>query len=777
MATGTISEQISQQQTQISALSALVQGTRDPGKFYAITGSNVVFGCKVTQGYSATDMVLALEGAASGDSAHLNPDLQVVPTRPEEYSNIALVYGETFLMPDRNVLSLQEASLIVSTAPGTGYHRYDLVYIYVGTSGYSIGIAAGTAVLNASTPTDPTLAVGTLVLARVHVESNVTGIANSKITDLRNFSGRLQGSTGPTGPAGTNGVDGSVWRSGSGIPSNSLGVDNDFYLDVSTDDVYKRVAGVYVLQVNIKGSAGATGAAGSVWRDGAGVPSNALGVNGDYYLNATNGDVYFKATGTYSVVANIKGATGATGAAGTNGTNGTNGADGADGADGISSGFKYLWSTDTTSTDPTSGFIKVNNASFASVTNIYISETEGNSVSIASEIASWDDSTNTVKGTVKIYKASAPANMVVLDISGTITDNGTWDTVPVTYVTSNGSFSSSDVLYIEFSRAGNKGADGAGSGTVTSVSVVSANGLAGTVATATSTPAITLSTTVTGLLKGNGTAISSATANTDYLSPPSGTALLKAGSGGALANAANWTDYTPNQWVGTAGGTANALTLTPTLAITSYVAGQTYKFVASANNTTAVTIAISGLSALSTTMGSVALPVGGLISGNMYIATVEASLTSIRVSPVDCASVNGDTFNGNIDMQGNKIIQPVLNKEGSDRTTSTISAGVLNIDFQYGFIDVSLNAAITSITQSNNISTSTIGQCSVLTFTADGTARAVTWPAGNGTSTLLFTWPGGTAPTLTSTNGKRDRFLLVPVSAFLVDAYVLGQNS
>jgi hypothetical protein len=53
---------------------------------------------------------------------------------------------------------------------------------------------------------------------------------------------------------------------------------------------------------------------------------------------------------------------------------------------------------------------------------------------------------------------------------------------------------------------------GGGSGTVTSVSIVSANGLAGTVATATSTPAITLSTSITGILQGNGTAISAATA-------------------------------------------------------------------------------------------------------------------------------------------------------------------------------------------------------------------------------------------------------------------------
>ena len=51
-----------------------------------------------------------------------------------------------------------------------------------------------------------------------------------------------------------------------------------------------------------------------------------------------------------------------------------------------------------------------------------------------------------------------------------------------------------------------------GSGTVTSVSVVTANGFAGTVANATTTPAITISTTITSpVLAGNGTAISAAT--------------------------------------------------------------------------------------------------------------------------------------------------------------------------------------------------------------------------------------------------------------------------
>jgi hypothetical protein len=64
-----------------------------------------------------------------------------------------------------------------------------------------------------------------------------------------------------------------------------------------------------------------------------------------------------------------------------------------------------------------------------------------------------------------------------------------------------------------------------GSGTVTNLSVVSANGFAGTVATPTTTPAITLSTTITGVLKGDGTAMSAAVANVDYV--PLSTVLTK----------------------------------------------------------------------------------------------------------------------------------------------------------------------------------------------------------------------------------------------------------
>jgi hypothetical protein len=116
---------------------------------------------------------------------------------------------------------------------------------------------------------------------------------------------------------------------GSGNPSSGTGIDGDFYINTTTNTLFgPKVGGLWPTGVSLVGPTGATGAAGSAWRSAAGVPSNGLGVNGDYYLNTSTGDVYAKSGGVYSVVANIKGATGAqgsTGATGSQGPSGTNG--------------------------------------------------------------------------------------------------------------------------------------------------------------------------------------------------------------------------------------------------------------------------------------------------------------------------------------------------------------------------------------------------------------------------------------------------------------------
>jgi hypothetical protein len=100
-------------------------------------------------------------------------------------------------------------------------------------------------------------------------------------------------------------------------------------------------------------------------------------------------------------------------------------------------------------------------------------------------------------------------------------------------------------------------AAGGGSGTVTTVSVVSANGLAGTVANPTTTPAITLSTSITGMLKGNGTAISAA-GSSDLPTITLTGDVTGANSGGSVATTLANTAVTP----GTYGDGTDAVVVT-----------------------------------------------------------------------------------------------------------------------------------------------------------------------------------------------------------------------
>jgi hypothetical protein len=81
---------------------------------------------------------------------------------------------------------------------------------------------------------------------------------------------------------------------------------------------------------------------------------------------------------------------------------------------------------------------------------------------------------------------------------------------------------------------------GGGSGGVSSISVATANGLAGS-SSGVTTPTLTLSTTITGLLKGNGTAISAASAGTDYISPTLPSTQILVGNGSNVATPVSMT--------------------------------------------------------------------------------------------------------------------------------------------------------------------------------------------------------------------------------------------
>lgn len=98
-----------------------------------------------------------------------------------------------------------------------------------------------------------------------------------------------------------------------------------------------------------------------------------------------------------------------------------------------------------------------------------------------------------------------------------------------------------------------------GTGSVTSVSVASANGFGGSVTNPSTTPQLTLTTSLNGLLKGDGTGLVVATPGTDYLSPTGSAAGLTGLTSGQVTTALG---YTPYSALNPAGYTSNTGTVT-----------------------------------------------------------------------------------------------------------------------------------------------------------------------------------------------------------------------
>jgi hypothetical protein len=101
------------------------------------------------------------------------------------------------------------------------------------------------------------------------------------------------GPPGPSGAVGPAGADGNLMHAGDGEPESDLGDLGDFYLDLSSGDLYgpKDNQG-WGTPVNLSGADGQDGKDGSQIHAGDGPPDAELGDEGDYYLDRENYQLY-----------------------------------------------------------------------------------------------------------------------------------------------------------------------------------------------------------------------------------------------------------------------------------------------------------------------------------------------------------------------------------------------------------------------------------------------------------------------------------------------------
>lgn len=131
---------------------------------------------------------------------------------------------------------------------------------------------------------------------------------------------------------------------------------------------------------------------------------------------------------------------------------GNDGDQGPAGNDGIFGGFSGEWLFSTsTSSGPAATFLRFDNATYGSVTNIYIADSNADSIDYSSFLASFSNNSNF--GYIRIFKEFDSTKFWLGEVTS-VTDNGTDYTIGVTYIMHNSTFAANDNVVVSFTGRG-----------------------------------------------------------------------------------------------------------------------------------------------------------------------------------------------------------------------------------------------------------------------------------------------------------------------------------
>lgn len=169
---------------------------------------------------------------------------------------------------------------------------------------------------------------------------------------------------------------------------------------------------------------GPQGEPGSTWLQGAAVPSDVDGADGDFYLRTSNGDVYQKGSGTWGdPVANLTGPAGEQGEQGDPGDPGDQGEQGDTGP--AAGALVYVFSSTTTISDPGIGRLRLSNADQEAADRLVIDDVDDAGTDAQKWLRVWNEiDGQPVRGIAWVQRRTSPTSGHVLRVLNVVEQAG-----------------------------------------------------------------------------------------------------------------------------------------------------------------------------------------------------------------------------------------------------------------------------------------------------------------------------------------------------------------